>query len=145
MVQPISIKPPYKVLVVDDDEDIAEAVQDTVDRLYAGMVETSFITSPEEALSLIKENPLDILITDLRMPGMFGDSLIYEAKKVNPGLFCIICTGCPSLTTAMAARAHGVHGFIEKPFNDQVIQEALEPFIRILELWHEAIKKQVAA
>ena len=145
MGQPVSIKPPYKVLIVDDDEDIAEALEDTVISLYDNMVSVKVCLKSDDALAYIKENPLDLLITDLRMPGMFGDSLIYEAKKVNPGIFCVICTGCPSLTTAMAARAHGVHGFIEKPFNQEVMRQALTPFMNLLNLWYAAIKKQLAA
>lgn len=141
----VSLYPPYKVVVVDDDEDIAEAIEDLMRDICGAKVEVAVCTEVEDAVGKIKSEGIDILITDLNMPGMYGDMLIQEVKKHSPATFCLICTGCPSLSVATSARRDGVHGFLEKPFSRDSIEKNTKPFLELLDLWHEAIKSQLKA
>ena len=69
------------------------------------------------------------------MPNIYGDALIKKIKAVNPAVFSVICTGYPSMVSALKLKEEGVHGLIVKPFNSQVIIEKIQPFMSILEDW----------
>ncbi len=70
-----------------------------------------------EALALLKKEPFDLLITDIRMPGMGGIELLKESKKYQRGLLAIVITGYATLETAIQAIREGAYDYIRKPFS----------------------------
>lgn len=66
------------------------------------------------------------LITDLRMPGLDGIALLQRMKACGPPLPTIVITGHGDVPMAVAAMKEGAHDFIEKPFEDAVLMEAIE-------------------
>src|SRR5437762_1309838 len=74
------------------------------------------VASARTALDLLRRDPWDLLIADLRMPEMDGLSLIKEARRLHPALPVIIITGYSSEASAIQAVNLGVVGYLVKPF-----------------------------
>ncbi|OAG28134.1 hypothetical protein TH606_03065 [Thermodesulfatator autotrophicus] len=70
-----------------------------------------------EALEFLKREDFDLLITDLKMPGLEGIELLKEAKKINPRILVIVITGYASLDSAIQALKEGAYDYIRKPFS----------------------------
>ncbi len=81
-----------KILIVDDEESLAEMLRDSLE--YFGYKPT-FFSSSNEALAHFKENPdrYDLIISDIIMPDMTGESLVNNARAIQPDIPVILCTG----------------------------------------------------
>ncbi|WP_457755888.1 response regulator [Thermodesulfatator indicus] len=75
------------------------------------------VSNGAEALDLLKRENFDLLITDLKMPGLEGIELLKEAKKINPRILVIVITGYASLDSAIEALKEGAYDYIRKPFS----------------------------
>ena len=112
-----------KILVVDDDPGTLNAVKVGLlskgyDALIAG--------SGEEALKIIKAKqanaePLDLLLTDIRMPKMNGLKLIREARKIMPGIKVIIMTAYGDENIQEKAMELGQCDYMDKPFRPEAL------------------------
>lgn len=102
-----------RVLVVDDEESIRDLLARTL-----ALVEYEVSTRPDaaSALECLRAQPCDLLITDLKMPGMDGLELIREVRRMWPALPVLIITGYSSEANAIAAINLGVNGYLTKPF-----------------------------
>ena len=65
---------------------------------------------------MLRAKSFDVLITDLKMPGIDGMTLIREARAISPELPVVIITAVPSQTSAIDAVNLGVTGYLTKPF-----------------------------
>ncbi|MDX1778810.1 MAG: response regulator, partial [Thermodesulfobacteriota bacterium] len=101
------------VLVVDDDLGPRESMRMILKPLHNVYIAEDGHT----ALRIIKEQPIDLVTLDLRMPGMHGIDVLKEIKKFNPNIEVIIVTGFGSLKSATEAMKFGVKGYITKPYN----------------------------
>lgn len=101
------------VLVVDDEASIRELLSKTL-----GMADYQVETAPDGlvALDRLRDGQYDLLIADLKMPGLDGLSLIREARQLNADLPIIIITGFSSESSAIEAINLGVTGYLTKPF-----------------------------
>ena len=102
-----------RVLVVDDEESIRELLRRT---LALAEYEAQAVSDGKAGLELLRREPWDLLIADLRMPEMDGLSLIREARRLHPRLAVIIVTGYSSESSAIQAVNLGVVGYLVKPF-----------------------------
>ncbi len=102
------------ILLVDDEPSIARLVQQTLERL--GYTVTARLSSID-ALEVYKKNPnkFDMVLSDMSMPGMTGDQLAYEIKKIKPNMPVVICTGFSERINKEKAQEIGVNGFLMKP------------------------------
>ena len=100
-------------LVVDDDKN----TRDGLALALGGMYEVRLAESAERALILLENADVDILLTDMRMPGMDGLTLIQRAMARSPGLICFLLTAYGSIDTAVEAVKNGAHDFLTKPVN----------------------------
>jgi excisionase family DNA binding protein len=115
-VAPTATRPDgrQRVLVVDDEASIRDILAKTL-ALAEYEVETA--ADATVALTSLREHrSYDLLIADLRMPGMDGLSLIREVKHINPNLPVIIITGFSTESSAIEAVNLGVAGYLTKPF-----------------------------
>jgi DNA-binding NtrC family response regulator len=127
-----------KILIVDDEVDLLELLE----LILAEKTHYQILTTnnPLEVSALLKEQPIDLLITDLRMPAMGGIELIREVKKSYPDMPVIVITAYGSSQSAEESIAAGAYDYITKPFRkDQIIitiNRAME--------W-QAMKRELAA
>jgi len=103
----------FSVLVVDDEEDFLETI---VKRLKKRKVSAIGVKSGEEALEVIKEMPIDVVILDIKMPGgMDGIETLREIKKIQPICEVILLTGHGSMETSIEGMKLGAFDYLLKP------------------------------
>ena len=111
------------IWVIDDDQSIRWVLEKTLKQ--AGMQVTTF-ESADEALELVRNNaiPPDAIISDIRMPGSDGFSLLKQLKDVYTNTPVLIMTAFSDLDSTVAAFEHGAFEYIPKPFDvDNVIDQ----------------------
>ncbi|MDD3554657.1 MAG: response regulator [Deltaproteobacteria bacterium] len=102
-----------KLLVIDDEPIVGKRLKQAFMKM--GM-EVETFTDPREAMNTIKQKSFDIVVTDLKMEGMDGMTILEEVQKLNPKAKVIIITGYAQVDTASEAFRKGVFDFIPKPF-----------------------------
>lgn len=115
----------WKVMIVDDEKLICRLVKALVKWDELGMESVATADNALEALELLGEVRPDILITDIRMPGMDGLELIREVKKRCPEIEIIIISGYAHFEYAKNAIALGVGNYILKPINQEELNKTL--------------------
>ena len=104
-----------RILFIDDEEDLVDIGQQMLGRLgYEVVTRTSSI----EALELFRAKPdhFDLVLTDMTMPGLTGDSLAKELMKIRPDIPIILCTGFSEKITEQKAKDMGIRAYAMKPF-----------------------------
>lgn len=110
---PAAVSP--RVLLVDDEEALAWSLSNRLGKARSHLtVDTA--NDGETALAKIRKQPVDLLVADVRMPGMHGTDLILEARRLIPSLPVIIMTAFKTADVQSMARASATH-FLEKPFD----------------------------
>jgi DNA-binding response OmpR family regulator len=110
------------VLVVDDEGAIRYSVSKTLQRVGYNVNEAA---SGEEALDVMKKQRYDVVLTDIRMPGLTGVELLRKIKEVAPDAIVILMTGYASLGTAVEALRLGAHDYLIKPSSSQDIRQSV--------------------
>jgi two-component system response regulator FlrC len=105
-----------KVLIVEDDIDLREAITDTLALADIRYLEAG---SGEEALSLLKQDSVDMVISDVNMPGMDGHQLLAHLKQQNPSLPVALITAYGQVERAVDAIRNGAADYLMKPFEPQ--------------------------
>jgi signal transduction histidine kinase/ActR/RegA family two-component response regulator len=115
---------PCRVLIVDDEADMADMLSIGLERLG---FQTVAVQSPMVALAAIEEDPsaFDTLLTDQLMPVMRGMELIREAKRVAPALRAVLCTAHAEKMSEAEALDLGADAVIYKPVEIQAVAEAV--------------------
>jgi DNA-binding NtrC family response regulator len=116
-----------RVLIVDDEKDILKALEFL---LRAEGYSVSKAQSGEEALDLFKKEGFDVVLTDLKMPGMDGLALLDEIKKASPDAPVVFMTAYGTVESAVEAMKKGAADYIVKPFINEDIRMTLR---RLLE------------
>jgi predicted regulator of Ras-like GTPase activity (Roadblock/LC7/MglB family)/DNA-binding response OmpR family regulator len=118
-----------RVLVVDDEEDMLWMLQRNLNK---GMKEVEIIAakSGEEALALLSDRSVNLVITDINMPGINGLDLLIEINNRFPGTGVIIMTAYPSNAYENKAMMSGSLRFIEKPFDIKVVRAIVEEVLK---------------
>lgn len=107
--------PGASVLIVDDDRSIVRLCQRLLERASYSVLAS---TDPLEALKILNETKVDLLLADIRMPVMDGFELIERARQIYPDLAVLVMTGFGTVDTAVQALYKGVDGLILKPFEN---------------------------
>ncbi len=111
-----------RILVVDDEPKICHLIEQIL-KLEGYQVDISF--SGVEALQMIERYNYQMLLTDLKMPGIDGLELIQKSKELNPEIRVIMVTGYATVETAVQSLRHGVDDYIKKPFNISKLKKVL--------------------
>ena len=107
-------KESHTILIVDDEERQRKALEKS---LSQGNCQTVSAASGEEALAVLEEKRIDLVITDLVMPGMDGMALLRNVKHKFPSMKSIIITAYDSPESMEEAEALGVACYLAKPFD----------------------------
>ncbi len=104
---------PLSILVIDDEPGIALLCKRVLTRV--GFNVTSK-TDPKEGVEFLRENSIDLLLVDIRMPEVDGFQVIGHAQRLQPGISILVMTGYGTVETAINVLRQGVDGLILKPF-----------------------------
>jgi signal transduction histidine kinase len=115
--------PRERIVVADDVEEIRDLCQRV---LQAQGYRVSTAGNGQEAIDLASESPIDLLITDLRMPHMTGLEAYQRMRETQPELMAIVMTGYGSMESAIEALKLGAYEFLLKPFSPHDLVAAVE-------------------
>jgi two-component system alkaline phosphatase synthesis response regulator PhoP len=110
------------ILVVDDEGAIRYSISKTLQRV-GYQVHTA--ASGEEALEMMRHQEYDVVLTDIRMPGLSGVDLLARIKDQAPDAVVILLTGYASLETAIESLRLGAHDYLVKPSSSQDIRNSV--------------------
>lgn len=125
-VKPIkSTDRPSVILVVDDEVDILDSLQLLLERSLSNVRVLTAESGPA-AIQVLKRDPVDLIITDYRMPGMDGLELLAKAAKIAPLTPTVLITAFPDMELAIRAINEArVRSFITKPMQPEKILEII--------------------
>ena len=103
-----------QVLLVDDEVDFLETL---MKRMKKRNVDITGVRSGEEALSALDQNQVDVVILDVRMPGMDGIEALKEIKRRHPLIEVIMLTGHASVEVAVQGMELGAFDYLMKPID----------------------------
>lgn len=133
----------FTLLIIDDEKNIREGLAANFE-MEDYNVKTA--SNGADGLKLIEKGDIDLVITDLRMPGISGEQVLAKVTAETPGIPVIILTGHGSIDSAVDAMRHGAYDFLTKPLNlDQlgmIVKRALES--REMKVQHEQLKQELA-
>ncbi len=110
------------ILVADDEGAIRYSISKTLQRV-GYQVHTA--ASGEEALEMMQRQNYDVVLTDIRMPGLTGVELLARIKEQAPDAVVILLTGYASLETAIESLRLGAHDYLVKPSSSQDIRQSV--------------------
>ncbi len=124
------------VALVDDERIVRMTVADELrDKGY----KVQEFAEPTAALAMLREVPFDVVITDMRMPGMDGLEFIRKAKTIRPGLDFVVMTGYGSVQNVIEAMRLGAFNYLTKPFEMDELLLSLEKIAETGELRKDVI------
>jgi len=129
------------ILIVDDDRNTREGLRRALRRNYR----VSTAESGDSALKILADGAVDVLLSDVRMPGIDGITLVQRAKAHHPELVAILLTAYGNVEIAVDAMKAGAYDFLMKPVNldhlDLLLQRALRS--RDIESENERLHEQL--
>jgi two-component system sensor histidine kinase/response regulator len=137
-----------RVLVVDDEEGIRLGVARVLEKFVASFpdiaaeisYEVESAASGEDAVERLRDAPPDILLLDLKLPGIGGLDVLREARNLDPPVLTVMVTAYASVTTAVEATRGGTFDFLPKPFTPSEIKAVVRRATRDLILSRQAKK-----
>lgn len=115
-----------KVVVADDEERVCRLIVALGNWEELGIQVVGTASNGIQALELIRKEKTDILITDIRMPGLNGLELIEKVREISPEIKIMIISGYANFEYAQNALKQGVSDYLLKPINKDALNEALE-------------------
>lgn len=119
-----------RILFVDDEVNILK----TLKRLMSfESYQCAFATSGQRGIEILTKQPCDIIISDMRMPGMMGDAFMIKAKEICPHSIRIIMSGYSDFNSMVhALNEGGVHQFLKKPWDDDILLEKIKEAVSFI-------------
>ena len=114
---------PSKILLVDDE---VEFIHTLSERLKTRSMESSVVYDGEEALSVVEEEEPDVMVLDLKMPGINGIEVLRKVKETHPNVEIIILTGHGSQKEREIAEELGAFAYFEKPVDIEILTKAMQ-------------------
>ncbi|PKM20859.1 MAG: response regulator [Gammaproteobacteria bacterium HGW-Gammaproteobacteria-15] len=111
------------VLCVDDESNILKALQ----RLFIHQgVQLLLADSGAKALELMQQHRVNLIISDMRMPGMSGAEFLAQAEQLQPDAYRILMSGYSDVASTASAKNLGkIHHYIQKPWDNQQLLAAV--------------------
>ena len=122
------------VLIVDDEDAARDLCRDVV--VDAGLHARTAGTT-EEALDILEQHPIDLVITDLRVPQMGGLELLKHIREIYPQTAVIVLTQYGTIESAVEATRMGAADYVTKPFHIPELRGKLDRVVRLLEVDQE--------
>jgi two-component system, NtrC family, response regulator AtoC len=116
------------VLIVDDEENIREIIKMTLRKMTDHLFTAG---SAEEGLEILKENLIDVVISDIKMPGMDGLAFLKKVKEEQPAIQFLMITAHGSMDTVVEALRLGASDFLSKPFENKILREQVGKLLKL--------------
>ena len=123
------------VLIVDDDKNTREGLSRALRATY----EVVLAESGDRAMGILNERSVDVLLSDVRMPGLDGLTLLQRALARDPRMICVLLTAYGNVETAVEAMKRGAYDFLTKPVNLDRLDLLLKRAMRSREVESENI------
>ena len=123
IVRRYDLEMPSKLLLVDDERQFAKTLSD---RLHLREIGSVIAYDGESALDIIREDEPDVMILDLKMPGIDGIEVLKRVKQTNPKIEVIILTGQGSEADREQCMNLGAFAYLEKPVDVNVLSENIK-------------------
>lgn len=130
-----------KLLIADDERIIRETISSLIDWKSLGVELAGVCSNGLEAYDMIIDESPDIVLTDIKMPGMNGLELIRNIAEINPDTRFIILSGYGEFEYAKEAMKFGVRHYILKPCNEKQISDSIKAVSREC---HEKNKRRIS-
>ena len=124
-----------KILIVDDEPDMLKLLSMILREKTSYEITTT--NNPMEAIELAKQGGFDLVISDLKMPGLDGMEIIDAVKKIDEDIPVIIITAFASVESASEAIQKGGFDFITKPFRKEQILFTIDKAFKWLKVQRE--------
>lgn len=136
------MQPKAKLLFVDDEDRIINLLR----MMFRAEYEVFTTTSGHEALQIIAQHRIDVIVSDQRMPQMLGIELLNEVRKRSPGTMRILLTGYSDLTAIVGSVNDGeVYRFINKPWDHEEIKSTIAGAVEAARATAEAAQMSTLA
>jgi len=120
----------FKILVVDDEQDFLETI---IKRLKTRGIEVAGVESGYKALEFVDNQDVDVIILDVKMPGMDGIEALREIKKKKPLVEVIMLTGHASVESGIQGMQLGAFDYVMKPVAlDELLEKVRQAYERKL-------------
>ena len=123
-------KEKINLLLVDDEEQFLESITKSLELRDFHVIA---VNRGDKAIEAAQENPIDIALVDLKMPGMSGEETLKQLKQEHQWLEVVILTGHGGINSAVECTKIGAHSYLQKPCE----------LNRLLEVLQDAYKKKV--
>ncbi len=122
------------VLILDDETDFSQELQEY---LQLRDFEVYTAATPGDGFASMRRRPYDLLILDVRLPGMSGIDILKQVRKLYPAMEVIIISGHGDIDTVIEALREGAIDYLRKPFRHIDIQLAIERTEKYLKMYHQ--------
>ena len=113
----------FKILLVDDEEEFVKSLSE---RLQLRELDANMALNGEQAMEIVTDEVPDVMVLDLRMPGIDGMEVLQRVKKNYPNVQVIILTGHGSDKDESLANKHGAFAYLRKPVNLDTLVDTLK-------------------
>ncbi len=121
-----------RIMVVDDEKDLADILKMSLER--EGYQVVNFYNG-NDAVAYAQSHPLDLVISDIRMPGISGKELYFKLRKIDPFLQIIMISAYPDLETITQMLEVGATDYIIKPFKFEYLSAIVAETFSKIERW----------
>lgn len=115
-----------QILIVEDDQDLREALVTTLELAKFRVREAA---DAEQALDRLADGPVDMVVSDVNMPGLSGHELLFQVQKLYPGLPMMLITAYGQISQAVSAMQAGATDYLVKPFEPSVLVDAVSRIV----------------
>ncbi|MBI4454392.1 MAG: sigma-54-dependent Fis family transcriptional regulator [Acidobacteria bacterium] len=110
------------ILVVDDEPNICQSIEKALER---SGYQVATCADAVQALQLLEHRSVDLVLCDIRMPGMDGLELLLKIKELDPSISVVMITGYASIESAVASMKAGADDYVSKPFRPAELRAAV--------------------
>jgi two-component system, NtrC family, response regulator AtoC len=131
---------PYKILIIDDDRLLQNSLRNVLSSKY----DTVIAGSGEAALEILKTNSVDLVLLDIRLPGIDGVETLSRIKELNLGLSVVMMTAYEDIKTVVHSMKKGAADYLVKPLDIDELEIIIEKAVENIKLKREveALRKQ---
>ncbi|HSV43209.1 MAG TPA: response regulator, partial [Candidatus Bathyarchaeia archaeon] len=112
------------ILICDDDQEVYDTVREFIDKKFAANVEVA--TNGYEAIAMVKNKKYDLILMDIKMPGINGIDTLKEINKIQPGIKSIIISAWLSDEVTAQTIEAGAIDYLYKPLSPQILKARLK-------------------